>query len=103
MDAGSRELERLKELQREGRRLIDQGRLEQASRNLDEALALEERNARTIELMALLAEKQGDAAKAERLQAQAQQYRKEARQREIEAEIRGHHELWGEPGRHERG
>lgn len=100
MTSASQELERLQMLQAQAREHLAAGRLDEAEQALVEAQALEENNVRTLTLQAELAEALGDTAGAEALRARAAAERKAAWQRDVEAEIRGKHEMMGEPTRH---
>lgn len=101
MDAPVKELEQLKSLQSAAKTHLDESALDQAQTCLEQAQSIEPGNPRTLELMSRLAEGRGDAQGAERLKEKAATLRKEAWQRQVEAEIRGKHELMGEAIRKE--
>ena len=68
---------------------------------IEAALKLDENNASAYEAMAELSEAQGDAGKCAQWRDKSQLARKQAWQRQVEAEARGHHDLLGETSRHE--
>jgi Tfp pilus assembly protein PilF len=72
-----------------------------AQAELEAALKLDEHNAAIYDAMADLFEAKGGAGKSAQWREKAQLQRKQAWQRQVEAEARGHHDLLGEPGRHE--
>lgn len=102
MDAPVKELERMKALWEEGRRLLEHGQLDEALAIANEALAIEEINEHTLTLKAKILEKLGKAKQAEQLRLLVKQIQKEAWQKKVEAEARGQHELMGESVRHEK-
>lgn len=101
MDAPVRELHRMDELHRQGRELLATGRPQEAAAAAEEALALESDNVRSLTLQADAWEALGQREDAEALRLRIRLLRREAWQREVEAEIRGHHDLLGEAIRHE--
>lgn len=68
---------------------------------IESALKLDEHHAPSYEGMAHLFEAKGDAEQSAEWREKSQLVRKQAWQRQVEAEARGHHDLLGEPGRHE--
>jgi len=101
MDAPVKELEQLEALHKKARDFIEKKAFEEADLLLKEALQIEANNPRTLDLMAKSALGKGDEDKAGQLKAQADMLRKEAWQKQVEAEIRGHHEVMGEAVRKE--
>ena len=69
--------------------------------DIEAALKLDDHGAATYDAMANLFEAKGEAEKYAQWREKAQLVRKQAWQRQVEAEARGHHDLLGEPGRHE--
>jgi hypothetical protein len=68
---------------------------------VDQALLLDENHAPSYDAMADVCDAMGQADKAAQWRDKSNLVRKQAWQRQVEAEARGHHELLGEPGRHE--
>jgi tetratricopeptide (TPR) repeat protein len=101
MDAPIKDLERMEALQRQGRELLDAGRLDEALAATEAALELEVQNLRSLALKADVLERLGKAKEVLQLRAVIKHLKREAWQREVEAEIRGHHDLMGEAIRHE--
>ena len=101
MDAPGKELRRIEELLLRGRALLDAGRYLEAVSAADEALDIEPTYLRILGLKADALEHLGDKDAAERLRMQIRQIRREAWQRQVEAEVRGRHDLLGEAIRHE--
>ena len=101
MDAPVKELGRVEELLTQGRTLLEAGRFAEAIAAADEALGIEPTYLRILTLKADASERLGDQDTAERLRMQVRQIRREAWQRQVEAEIRGHHDMMGEAIRHE--
>lgn len=102
MDAPVKELQQMTQLQTQARKMLDAGRAAEALTAADAALALEPKNLRSLTLKAEALERLGETAPAEQLRLLIKQLKREAWQREVEAEIRGHHDLMGEAIRHER-
>lgn len=102
MDAPTKELQRLLALQRESRAELEAGRPAAALALAEDALALEADNVRSLALKADALEALGRSEEALQLRAVVKQRKRESWQREVEAEIRGHHDLLGEAIRHER-
>ncbi len=101
MDSPVKELQRMRERQEQAAALLGEGRHPEALAAVDEALTIEEQNTRSLSLKADILGAMGRGEEAERLRALVRQLRKEAWRRQVEAEIRGHHDLWGEAIRHE--
>ena len=68
---------------------------------VEQALLLDENHAPSYDAMADVFDAMGQADKAAQWRDKSKLVRKQAWQRQVEAEARGHHELLGEPGRHE--
>lgn len=100
-ETASEVLARFEKLLEQARTLREAGRLDEAHAAAHEAMLLDEKNPRPLEALAHVAEARGRPEEAERLRGRAGTLRKEAWQRQVEAEIRGQHELWGDPLRHE--
>ncbi len=101
MDVPIKELKAIEQWLEAGRQDIAGGRWEKAEAAIREALALDENHPGTYDLMATLFEAQGNEPMAAQWRERARQVRKDAWTRQVEAEARGHHEMLGEPGRHE--
>lgn len=101
MDAPVKELERIEALQRQARELLDAGRLDEALAATEAALQLEAQNLRSLALKADVLEHMGKVEQGHQLRTLIKHLKREAWQREVEAEIRGHHDLMGEAIRHE--
>jgi thioredoxin-like negative regulator of GroEL len=102
MDAPLKELERLRALHQEARRLLDASRPADARDAAQQALALEADNPRSLALLAEALERLGEAEPAQRLRLQIRQIRRDTWQRQVEAEARGQHDLLGQAIRHEK-
>jgi Tfp pilus assembly protein PilF len=74
---------------------------ETAQQAIEAALKLDENNPPAYDAMAECLEARGEAGQAEAWRERAKLVRKQAWQRQVEAEARGHHDLLGEPSRHE--
>jgi len=101
MDAPLKELERMQALQRQGRKLLEAGQLPEAMAAVEEALALERDNVRSLTLQADVLERMDRTEEAAALRQRIRLLRREAWQREVEAELRGRHDLLGGAIRHE--
>lgn len=101
MDAPVNELQRLEELVNRGRSALEEGRIQDALAAADEALEIEPTYLRILALKADALEKQGDTETAEHLRTQVREIRREAWKRQVEAEVRGQHDLMGSAIRHE--
>lgn len=96
------DLERIAQLQHAAHGHLDAGRPSEALDAVEQALALEPQNVRSLALKADVLERMGQAEEATQLRALVKQLKREAWQREVEAEARGHHDLMGEAIRHEK-
>lgn len=101
MDAPVKELAKVAELIGEARAAIGGQQWERAEKALKEALALDENNHKICDLLAETSRGREEPEQAETWRKRAEETRKKAWQRQVEAEARGHHEVLGEPGRHE--
>lgn len=72
-----------------------------AKQAIEAALKLDENNPPACDAMAECLEAGGGTGQAEAWRKRAKLIRKQAWQRQVEAEARGHHDLLGEPSRHE--
>jgi Tfp pilus assembly protein PilF len=102
MDAPVKELERLQALQKQAHERLEAGQLDEALASVEEALAIEAKNLRSLALKADVLERKGQAEEAGRLRLIAKQLKREAWERQVEAELRGKHDLMGEAIRHEK-
>ncbi len=102
MDAPISELKRIKELQEQARNELTSGSFKEALAAVDEALAVEAQNTRSLDLKADILEKLGQDGEADALRQRVKQLKREAWQRKVEAEARGGHEVMGGATRHEK-
>lgn len=91
----------VKEFVERGRGYIAEEKWVEAEKAARDALALDENHAPTFDLIADIFEGMGKGRDAEEWRAKGVLVRKQAWQRQVEAEARGHHDLLGEPGRKE--
>ena len=101
MDSPRQIVEQTKALLEEGRGRIAAQDWEAARLAIEAALKLDENSPSTYEAMADLFGAMGEPDKCDEWREKAQLVRKQAWQRQVEAEARGHHDLLGEPIRHE--
>jgi Flp pilus assembly protein TadD len=101
MDSPVKDLARIGALLTQARERLAVGSAAEAEASVLEAAALDPRNAQVLDLLAEIHAQAGQPDRARREREQAKQLRREAWQRQVEAEARGHHELLGEPIRHE--
>ncbi len=80
---------------------LEAGQVQAALASGEEALALESQKARALRLKAEILDRRWQAEQAMQLRAQVKQMRKTAWPGQVEAEIRGQHEMMGEAIRHE--
>ena len=72
-----------------------------ARADIEAALKLDENSAAIYDAMAEFFEAKGESEESVQWREKAKLVRKQAWQRQVEAEARGHHDLLGEPSRHE--
>jgi Flp pilus assembly protein TadD len=101
MDAPIEELRKIQQLQEAARALLEAGKLDEALQRVEEALALEAQNLKTLTLKAEIHEGRGELELAGRLRQQVKMRKREIWQGQVEAEIRGQHEMLGGPIKHE--
>lgn len=101
MKAPVKELQQMQQLQQQARQHLEAGHAAEALGAVQAALALEETNLRSLTLKVEALEALGRTDEAGKLRTLVRQLRREAWQRDVEAEIRGHHDLMGEAIRHE--
>jgi hypothetical protein len=101
MDAPVKELREIETLLGRARTEIATQKWDMSEKTLGEVLKRDMHNADAHDLMAEIAHGRKDIAGEQRWRASANAIRKSAWQRQVEAEVRGHHEVFGEPGRHE--
>jgi len=87
------DLEHRKKLNHDAEEARAQGRLSEAETLLREALAIDPKHPGTPQKLAEIVAAQGREAEATQLHKMAEALRKEAWQRQVEAEIRGRHEV----------
>jgi Tfp pilus assembly protein PilF len=101
MDAPVKDLERIRVLLQGARERLEAGVYAEAEHQAREALQLDPYSPRPADLLAEIARAAGHPEMAQRHAALAKHLREEAWKRDVEAEARGHHDLMGEPTRHE--
>jgi Tfp pilus assembly protein PilF len=101
MDSPAQDLKLIRARLEEARRAIEARLWSEAKRALEAAMALDPFEPGPHELMAAVMEGLHDPDAAETFRRRAKALRQERWQREVEAEIRGQHELMGGPRRHE--
>ena len=101
MKAPIKDLETVKRLLEEAREKMAAEAWEEAEKAAREALALDEHHAPAYDLMGEIFEAREMGEEAEQWREKAKLVRRQAWQRQVEAEARGHHEMLGAPGRHE--
>lgn len=101
MDAPVQEIKHRIELLDTARQLLEEKKFEEAKATALEAVRLDEFYAQSFTLLAEICENEGNAKEAEGWRACAKSARYEIWKREVEAEARGHHEVFGTPVRHE--
>lgn len=95
MESHGKVIEQMKALREESSQLLAGGKVDEALIKVEEALALEENNRKSLTLKADILEKKGDSKEAEILRERVKLIKKEAWQKKVEAEARGHHEVMG--------
>lgn len=95
MESHGKVIEQMKALREESNQLLDAGQVDDALTKVDQALALEENNQKSLTLKADILEKKGESKEAETLRAQVKLIKNEAWKKKVEAEARGQHEVMG--------
>ena len=95
------DLENIRKLQEETKRLLDASHVEEALETINEALTVESNNVGTLSLKADVLERLERVEEAEALLFRIKELKREAWQRQVEAEARGQHEIFGTAIRHE--
>ena len=95
MESHGKVIEQMKVLREESNQLLDAGQVDDALVKVDQALALEENNQKSLTLKADILEKKGESKEAETLRAQVKLIKNEAWKKKVEAEARGQHEVMG--------
>ena len=101
MDGLGKDLEAFRQRVQEARAAIEAKRWSEAKHALEAALSIDPLEPRPYDLLASVMEGLHDPDQAEALRRRAKTLRQERWQREVEAEVRGQHELIGGPARHE--
>ena len=96
------EWKELQDLQERSRKLLEEGRYDEVLQTVQEAIGLEENNIASLRIKAVALRGLGRGEDARQLESRVQQLRKKAWQRQVEAELRGRHEVMGEAIRHEK-
>ena len=101
MTSPGKDVEKIKALLEQGQKDIDGEQWQVAEKAAKEAIALDENQPKSYDLMAKALEGQGKTEDAATWRDKAKLIRREAWQRQVEAEARGGHEVLGDPGRRE--
>lgn len=101
MDAPTQELAQIRALLKQARAALLDGQPQAALDAAQQVPALDPNNSAARSLMAEACEALGRPEDAQRFRAQEKALKREAWQRQVEAEARGEHELLGEAIRHE--
>ena len=101
METARQILERVHGMTDQAKALLADGKWDDAERVLTEAIALDERNAFAIDLLAKCYEGAGKTVLAEKTHARAKATREENWKREVEGDIRSHHDMMGKKVQHE--
>ena len=101
MDSPQKTLAEIAALHDRAREAIAEKQFVEGQDALAQALSLDENHAPSYDLMAELFEAQENAEEARTWHDKARAVRRQAWQRQVEAEARGHHDMLGKPGRHE--
>lgn len=101
MESPGKVIEQMKALREESSRMLAAGEVDEALSKVDEALALEENNQKSLTLKADILEKKGNSREAETLRAQVKLIKNEAWKKKVEAEARGQHEMMGKAVRND--
>lgn len=95
MESHGKVIAQMKALREESSQFLAEGKVDEALEKVEEALALEENNQKSLTLKADILEKKGDPKEAKTLREQVKLIKKEAWQKKVEAEARGQHEVIG--------
>ncbi|MDH4121463.1 MAG: tetratricopeptide repeat protein [Deltaproteobacteria bacterium] len=101
MDVPVKELEQINGWMEQARTLESQKKWNEAREVLEKVLAIDPRNDKAFEHLGRVYDGLGDAQKGASFHARAKSLREEKWEREVEAEMRSHHEVIGEPNRRE--
>ena len=101
MESPKQILQDINSLVEAARERVAAGDWSAARADIEAALKLDENSAASYDAMAELLEAKGESEESAQWREKAKLVRKQAWQRQVEAEARGHHDLLGEPSRHE--
>ncbi len=101
MDAPTTALAERKRLLEQARELLGRRQWSEAEQVLREAISIDEHHAPSHGLMAQALAGKGEPEQSAQWKERAELVRRQAWQKEVEAEARGKHDLLGEPARHE--
>lgn len=101
METARQILAKVHDMTEQAKGLLADRNWEEAERVLTEAIGLDERNAFAIDLLAKCYEGAGKTELAEKTHARAKLTREENWKREVEGDIRSHHEMMGKKVQHE--
>ena len=101
MTSPGKDVEKIKALLEQGQKNIEEEQWQAAEEAAKEAIALDDMQPKSYDVMAKALEGQGKTEDAATWRDRAKLIRREAWQRQVEAEARGGHEVLGDPGRRE--
>ncbi len=99
MDSPGKELERFDHLLAEAAEAMEGQRWNEAQTALKQALAIDPLQPKPYDLLADVCDGLHDPDQAEHYRSRAKAIRQEQWQRQVEAEVRGGHEILGDPSR----
>ena len=101
MDSPGKDVEQFDRLMAEAAAAMEGQNWTEAQAALDQAVAIDPLQPKSYELLAEVCVGLHDSDQAERYRTRAKAIRQEQWQRQVEAEVRGQHEVLGKPSRHE--
>jgi len=101
MDSTTKDLEQFRERVAAAQACLERQEWEDARRALDAAIAIDPLQPKPFDLMADVLSHLNRGEQSEAFRTRAKLLRQEQWKRQVEAEIRGQHELIGAPARHE--
>ncbi len=99
MDSPGKDLERFDRLLAEAAEAMEGQRWNEAQTALEQALAIDPLQPKPYDLLAATCDGLHDGDQAERYRSRAKAIRQEQWQRQVEADVRGGHEILGDPSR----
>ena len=101
MESPAKEFEAYNQLLREAQTCLDEKLWEEAKSKLERAAEIDPLQAKPLAMLAEVYDGLGDGKQSDTLRARAKAIREEKWKREVEAELRGRHDMLGETSRHE--